>query len=373
MLSLKLSEAITASGYRLLYMPSVFCRYKVSRCTSKQHVNEEINKTKITVVIPNYNGEKYIRGCLDSLIAERKTDQTPEFKILVVDNGSDDRSREILDSYKCDEGMDIILLNKNTGFCHAVNKGIKASNTPYVILLNNDTKVKTGFIKNLYSAIQENDKIFSVSSQMLMWDKPELIDDAGDYYCALGWAFARGKGRPATDYDRRKKVFSACGGAAIYRKSVFDEIGLFDERHFAYLEDLDIGYRARINGYLNYYEPAARVLHYGSASTGSRYNNIKTALAAANSVYVIAKNMPLLQIILNFPLLSAGYLIKFIFFCRKKMGIRYLKGVISGITKSLDSEGRKHKVPFKISNFPHYIVVQIELYLNILCLFIKKS
>ena len=86
---------------------------------------------------------------------------------------------------------------------------------------------------------------------MLMWDKPEMVDDAGDRYCVLGWAYARGKGKAASLYNDAAEVFSACGGAAIYRKTVFEEIGYFDEAHFAYLEDLDIGYRARIYGYRN--------------------------------------------------------------------------------------------------------------------------
>jgi GT2 family glycosyltransferase len=380
-LGLKLSEAVREKGYRLIYMPEDCHRYikgiKSSRQTPRSGrmngtaTQKEQGKTKITVVIPNYNGEKYLKGCLDSLLCEKSVKGTPDFKIIVVDNGSAGADREILSTYG--DKITTIMLNKNTGFCHAVNVGIKASDTPYVILLNNDTKVKSGFILNLYRAIIRNNKIFAVSAKMLMWDRPELIDDAGDYYCALGWAFARGKGEPAYRYNKRKKVFSACGGAAIYKKNIFDEIGLFDERHFAYLEDLDIGYRAAIKGYLNYYEPSAEVLHYGSASTGSRYNNIKTELAAANNVYVIAKNMPVLQILLNLPFLLVGFVIKFIFFSRKGMGGLYVKGLCKGLKKSFDSDGRKHKIPFKISCLPHYIVLQAELYLNILRRFIKKS
>lgn len=318
---------------------------------------------KITVVIPNYNGEKYLEGCLQALENERQCPQTPEFEILVVDNGSTDGSAEAAAEHFSD--IKTIFLKKNTGFCHGVNVGIQKSQTPYVILLNNDTKVKTGFIKNLYFAIEKNPNIFSVSAKMLMWDNPELIDDAGDYYCALGWAYGRGKGKPARSYEKSAKVFSACGGAAIYRRSILEEIGLFDENHFAYLEDLDIGYRARIQGYQNLYEPKAQVLHFGSASTGSRYNAKKTVLAASNSVYVIAKNMPLLQILCNLPFLCLGFLVKFLFFCKKGMGILYLKGLWKGFRRSVSSEGKSRKVPFCLKNLKHYLRIQVELWGNL--------
>ncbi|MBQ4536162.1 MAG: glycosyltransferase [Lachnospiraceae bacterium] len=331
--------------------------------------------SEITIVIPNYNGIKYLEDCLNSIMMQ--TDDAPEFEVLIVDNGSTDGSRELLVkleqetalSGRVNKGRNLIrniLLEENTGFCHAVNVGIEASQSPYVLLLNNDTKIKTGFIKNLYNAIQTNDRIFSVSSKMLMWDKPELLDDAGDYYNALGWAFARGKGKLAAKYNQRANIFSACGGASIYRKAVFEEIGLFDEAHFAYLEDLDIGYRARIAGYRNIYEPGAEVLHYGSASTGSRYNEWKTERAAANSIYVISKNMPILQILLNLPLLFAGFLIKWLFFCKKKMGKLYLKGLKNGFVRCFSAEGREKKVRFRCENFKNYVIIQIELWINLI-------
>ena len=196
--------------------------------------------SEITVVIPNYNGMKYLAECMTSLCREQQN--APGYEVLIIDNASVDGSVEYLQKEWCGEGVRLISLPENTGFCHAVNLGIREAKTPYVILLNNDTKAEAGFVRGLYDAIRENEKIFSVSAKMLMWDRPELIDDAGDRYCVLGWAYSRGKGRPAADYDKSVPVFSACGGAAIYRRSVFEEIGYFDEEHFAYLEDLDIGY-----------------------------------------------------------------------------------------------------------------------------------
>ena len=326
--------------------------------------------SEITVVIPNYNGMKYLPGCMTSL-CERQED-APEYEVLIIDNASVDGSVEYLQKEWCGEGVRLISLPENTGFCHAVNLGIREAKTPYVILLNNDTKAEAGFVRGLYDAIRENEKIFSVSAKMLMWDRPELIDDAGDRYCVLGWAYSRGKGRPAADYDKSVPVFSACGGAAIYRRSVFEEIGYFDEEHFAYLEDLDIGYRARIYGYENRYEPKAAVLHYGSASTGSRYNPRKTLLASANSIYVIGKNMPLLQCILNLPFFWLGFGIKFLFFCKKRMGKLYLKGLAAGLKRSVGTTGRQHKVPFRWHHLGNYVKIQWQLYFNVFRILMKS-
>lgn len=322
---------------------------------------------KITVVIPNYNGIKFLPECLDALY--RQDQDTPPYRVLVVDNGSRDGSCELLRERFPQTSL--IELPENTGFCHAVNVGIEASETPYVILLNNDTKVKSGFVKNLFFSIEQKKDAFAVSAKMLMWDREDLVDDAGDRYCVLGWAYARGKGKPAGRYDRPCRVFSACGGAAIYRRSVFEEIGLFDELHFAYFEDIDIGYRARIYGYHSYYEPSAEVIHYGSASSGSRYNQWKTGMAAANSVYIIAKNMPFLQQIWNFPFLFVGFFLKFLFFVKKGLGICYLRGLLKGCRRSLSKEGRARKVRFSAVRLGSYLAIQWQLYANTLK-FLKK-
>ena len=160
---------------------------------------------EVTVVIPNYNGMKYLPECMASL--RQGQENAPEYEVLIIDNGSADGSVEYLDSEWCrkkeapaEEGgkpqVRLIALPENTGFCHAVNLGIREARSPYVILLNNDTRVEAGFVKGLYDAIRKDEKIFSVSAKMLMWDKPELLDDAGDRYCVLGWAYSRGKGRP---------------------------------------------------------------------------------------------------------------------------------------------------------------------------------
>lgn len=311
---------------------------------------------EVTVVIPNYNGRAYIEQCLNAL----RKQSISTFDVLIVDNGSTDGSRELIES--CYTEARLISYKENYGFCKAVNEGILCAETPYVILLNNDTEVEEQFVEELLKAIKRSPCIFSCGAKMLDFYQRDIVDDAGDFYCALGWAFARGKGKNDKNYNQYGKVFAACAGAAIYRKSVFEEIGYFDERHFAYLEDMDIGYRARIYGYENRFTPSARVYHMGSATSGSRYNELKVRLSARNNIYLIYKNMPILQIILNFPFILIGILIKQMFFIRKRLGCAYFFGILKGIIYCK----RENKVKFRVKHLPNYIKIQLELWQNML-------
>lgn len=314
---------------------------------------------KSTIIIPNYNGMKFIENCMKALERETST----KYHICIVDNGSTDGSREWVEE-NCPYAQ-LIALGENTGFCGAVNAGIKASRTPYVILLNNDTEVEYGFVKELEKALEAEKKSFSVSAKMIdMYDK-NILDGAGDLYCALGWAFALGKGKTVKDnYTRPQEIFSACGGAVIYKKDILDKIGIFDENHFAYLEDCDLGYRAQIFGYRNYYTPNAVVYHAGSGVSGSRHNEFKVSLSSKNSIYLIYKNMPLWQIVLNLPFLIPGFLVKYLFFLKKGLGHTYSKGLWKGIKLSISEEGRKRKVSFSWSRLLNYFRIQGKLWIN---------
>lgn len=313
---------------------------------------------KTTVVIPNYNGQAFLKDCLSSL---------GNVPVIVVDNGSADGSVDFIKEHY--PQVNLICNQENKGFCAASNQGIEAVETPYVFLLNNDTKVDPSCIAKLEACMESDEKIFSVQAKMLQMANPELIDDAGDFYCALGWAFARGKGKNRELYNRRDNLFAACGGAVLYRKEYLKITDVFDENHFAYLEDIDLGYRARINGLKNLIEPEAIVYHVGSGATGSRYNKFKVDLSSRNSVYLFCKNMPLLQLVLNLPFLLLGILVKWMFFVRKKMGKAYIQGVMNGLKLGTSKEGRARHVAFKFSNLGHYLRIQLELWGNIFRMF----
>lgn len=315
-----------------------------------------MSEIRSTILIPNYNGIRYIEKCLTSLREE------PAW-VIVVDNGSTDGSRELVQEKF--PGIRMIALDKNYGFCKAVNRGMEDVRTTYIILLNNDTVAEPGFVKSLEAAMDSDKCAFSGAAQMVNMAHPELIDDAGDYYCALGWAFAAGKDKAREDYGVPGEIFSACGGACIYRRQILARIGMLDENHFAYLEDVDLGYRARIYGYRNLYVPEAVVRHAGSASSGSRYNAFKAEQTARNSVYLAYKNMPPAQLLLNLPFLLTGMFIKQLFFIKKGMGGSWFKGVLKGVRLCLSPEGRKRRVRFERKRLGAYIRIQWELWRNI--------
>lgn len=305
-----------------------------------------------TIIIPNYNGLAFLKSCLKALSGQTAKD----FAILVVDNGSTDGSAEWLQN----EGIRSVFLSENTGFSGAVNVGIRACDTPYVILLNNDTEPEPGYVEALERAITRSERIFSVSSRMLQSREPSLLDDAGDMYTVLGWAFQRGTGRPEKKYRRPCRVFAACAGAAIYRRALFDTLGLFDENHFAYLEDMDMGYRARLYGYDNLYCPQAAVRHVGSGTSGSKYNSFKVRLTARNSLYLNYKNMRSWQLLLNAPFLLLGFFVKYLFFFKRGFGKDYLAGLREGLS-TLSSCRR---VPVFKGRLRAEMGVQLELILG---------
>lgn len=316
---------------------------------------------EVSVIIPNYNGKKYLKNCLDAMARQVYRD----FEVILVDNGSEDGSVEYLQEYY--PWVRLIALPKNTGFCGGVNAGIRASKSPYVLLLNNDTIAEKYFIKNLAAAMKRHPNACSCQGKMMQLSDKSKMDDGGNYYCALGWAFADGKGRSEVNYTKEKQIFSSCAGAAIYSRKILNEIGYFDEAHFAYLEDLDVGYRARLYGYENWFCPKARVYHAGSGTSGSRYNLFKVRYSSRNNVYLIYKNMPLLQIIWNFPLLLLGFSCKALFFATKGFGREYLAGIKNGILLSKEHPDKK----VKIRRPGTYFRNQWELYKNIIK-FLKK-
>ncbi len=309
---------------------------------------------RVSVVVPNYNGIAFVERCFKALIKD-----APKAELLLVDNGSTDGSREL--TARRFPQVRIIALKENYGFCRAANEGMKAASSPYVILLNNDTEVLPGFTKALVSALQLEPRAFSAGAKMIQLHHPEKIDDAGNFYCALGWAFARGKDKSVEYYEEPDEIFAACGGAVIYRKAVFERIGYLDESHFAYLEDIDLGWRAKTAGWKNIYAPEAKVLHVGSGTSGSRYNEFKVSLSSRNSIYLAYKNMPALQLFINLPFLLAGFGIKYLFFVKKGFGKTYRKGLKEGLLMCR----REKKVKFCWKNLPCYGKIQLELWMNI--------
>lgn len=278
---------------------------------------------KATVVIPNLNGAGWLKDSIESVWAQTMQD----FELIVVDNGSTDESLEIARSYQGRPGYILIENKTNTGFSCAVNQGIRMAKGEYVALFNNDAFAEPDWLENLIAAAEQDPKIFGVSSLMIRHFERELADDAGDYVTLLGFACKRGDGLRWQRYQKPGRVFSACGGAALYRKSILDEIGLFDENFFAYFEDVDISWRANSLGYKNVYCPTARCYHIAGATTGAvRYNPFKSIQSGRNSILLPYKNQPVVMLVVNFIPMLLGYLLKVIMFRHRGFGNDYAKG-----------------------------------------------
>ena len=251
--------------------------------------------SQISVIIPNYNGSEYLKGCLDSL--QNQTMQ--DFDICVVDDCSTEGSlQDLVYSYP---RARYIARSQNGGFAATVNTGIKATTAPFIILLNNDTTVATDFVEKLYKAIEPRPSCFSVQAKLVQM------------------------------YNQRQG---------------FELFGLFDELHYCYLEDIDIGYRAKLYGFYNFYEPTAICYHAGSASSGSQYNEFKVKLSARNTIYLAYKNQLLWQKVVTAPMMWLGRQIKRSFFAKKGLLKAYNDGIKEGRELIKTSEAMEHKVNF---------------------------
>ena len=314
---------------------------------------------KATIVIPNINGKGWLRDSIESIYAQTEQD----FDLIVVDNGSTDESLAQARSYCTRPNFTLIENGRNTGFSYAVNQGIARAQSKYVVLFNNDAFAEPTWLAELLRTAEADPRIFAVSSLMLRYYEPELADDAGDYVTLLGFACKRGDGLRASRYTKPCRIFSACGGAALYRKSILDEIGVFDELFFAYYEDVDLSWRANNAGYKNVLCPAAKCYHICGASTGAvRYNAFKSQQSGRNSILLPLKNEPLLMLVLNFIPLALGYLLKCYKFHKQGFGEAWDKGMHEAF--ALLKAGKLGKRPFRLKDLPNYILMELWMIWN---------
>lgn len=312
---------------------------------------------KASVIIPNLNGAGWLKDSIDSIYTQTVTD----FELIVIDNGSEDESLDIARCYKKNNNYTLIENNKNTGFSYAVNQGIKIAQGEYVVLFNNDAFAEADFLKNLIKTAEEKPKVFAVQSLMIRHFERDLADDAGDYVTLFGFACKRGDGMYAKRYTKTQRIFSACGGASLYKKSVLDEIGFFDETFFAYFEDVDISWRANSLGYKNYICPDAKCYHICGATTGAvRYNNFKSIQSGRNSLLLPYKNMPFLMLLINLPALLLGYLLKIAVFSLRG----FPKYFVQGTKEAFKTFKIIKKPKFKFKNLPNYILIEAWLFID---------
>ena len=249
----------------------------------------------------------------------------------------------------------------------AMTAAIRKAKNEYIFSLNNDTEIEKGCITELIKVMSTDEMIFSCQAKMLQYKNKSLIDDVGDEYNILGWTKKTGEGKHRNDYVQPHEIFSSCAGAAMYRKSLLEKVGLFDDNFFAYMEDVDLAVRSQIMGYKNFSCPGAVVYHIGSATSGSRYNEFKVKTAARNNVWVVYKNLPIPLKILNFIFLFFGFLMKYIFFLKKGFGPIYLEGLREGLKRRSEIQ----KVNFQSENTKNYLKLEYKLIINAVK-FLKK-
>lgn len=243
-----------------------------------------INSILFSIVIPNWNGSRFLPVCLESL---RRQTYAP-IEVIIVDNASSDGSQDLIKREYA--WVKLIELPTNTGFTGACNAGMQAARGDIVSLLNNDTEVDTNWAAAVLDAFARHPEVGSVASKMLLFDKRDHLHTAGDYFTIDGRAGNRGVWqKDVGQYEREEIVFSACGGSSAYRRVMLDQIGLLDNDFFFSGEDVDLGWRVNLSGWRCLYTPAAIVYHHLSATGGGVTASFYDG---RNLIFILVKNLP---------------------------------------------------------------------------------
>ncbi len=238
----------------------------------------------VSVVVPNWNGAVHLPDCLESLRRQTWRD----FEVIVVDNASSDDSLALL--ARDYPEVRVLALAENRGFAGACNVGIEAARGAFIALLNNDTEADPHWLAEVVAAFERHPRAGMVASKMLLFDQRDTFHTAGDFYRLDGLPGNRGfLERDEGQYDREEPVFSACGGSAVYRRAMLEEIGLLDEDFYFSCEDLDLGWRAQLAGWQCIYAPRAVVYHKLSATGGGVTASFYTG---RNFIYLLVKDLP---------------------------------------------------------------------------------
>jgi len=244
------------------------------------------------VVVVNWNRRDLLKECLQSL---KQQQVNQPFEVVVVDNGSDDGSLEmVLSESQGNPLVQVVLLrnSENRGFCAANNQGFAASDSEFVALLNNDAEADPGWLTTLAGAFVGRPEVGMAASKIVVYEDPRRIDKVGHLIYPDGQNRGRGTGElDEGQYDRVEEVLWPDGCAAMYRRSMLDEIGGFDEDFFAYADDAELGLRARIAGWKCLYMPQAVVRHHRGATLGLRSSR-RLELIERNRVLLAVKLFP---------------------------------------------------------------------------------
>jgi GT2 family glycosyltransferase len=280
---------------------------------------------RVDLIILNWNGRRFLEPCLEAVRAQTYRD----FQIWIVDNGSTDGSVAFIQTRYPQARL--IVNASNRGFAAANNQAIRAGTAEYVATLNNDTEVEPAWLGALVHAMDTHPRVGMCASKMLFAGNQTIINSAGIVIDRVGIAWDRSGGqRDDSREDKRQFVFGACAGAALYRRAMLDEIGLFDENFFAYLEDVDLAWRAQWAGWQSLYVPQARLYHRHSA-TAKEGSPFKNHLLGRNKVWLIAKNYPAPHIWAYLPLIVGYDLASVTYAVLARRDLSPLRGRLAGL------------------------------------------
>ncbi len=255
----------------------------------------------VTVVVVNYNGGEYLRGCLASLKRQTFTD----FEVIVVDNASTDASLAL--ATECPERCTVLRQDRNLGFAEGNNVGARVGKGRWLALLNPDAVAEPGWLAAMLDAADKRPTHRMIAClQISLHDKTRL-DGAGDCYLAYGFAWRGGFGHPMAHAPTAGECFAPCGAAALYPRDLFLESGGFEERYFCYHEDVDLAFRLRLIGERCQFVPGAVVRHAGSAIAG-RSSDFAVFHGMRNGIWTYVRNMPGWLLLLTLPVWLMGSL-----------------------------------------------------------------
>lgn len=277
---------------------------------------------QVTFVIPNWNGAERLPGLLDALAVQSH----PLERVIIVDNGSSDDSVSVAKN----AGATVIELSKNTGFSHAVNRGIEEANTEWIGVMNNDVAPERDWLANLL-AKAESAKASFATGKLLDAAAREQVDGSFDAICRGACPWRCGQGRPDSAlWNQGREIRFAPLTAALFRADVFERVGLLDEQFESYLEDVDLGIRCACAGLTGIYAPEAIAYHTGSATLG-RWHPDTVYKIARNQLLLIAKHYPSKWILrYGWPILVAQLLWGFIAL-RHGTLLAYFRGKLDGL------------------------------------------
>ncbi len=285
---------------------------------------------RISIIIITYNANDLLRDCLRAL--ERQS--LRDFEIVIVDNASSDSSlyeiRGFLKGASIASRVKLISSERNLGFAGGNIEGLRHAEGEYIALLNNDTEPHEKWLEELVKAIETSPKIGICASKMLVYGS-DIIDSAGVEFSTALKGFGAGEGQNSFLYNERKYIFGACGGAALVRKKMINEVGFLDEDFFLIHEDIDLNFRAQLNGWKVLYAPAAIVYHKVRSSIG-HMSDMAVYYTLRNSVFVRLKNVPFAIFIRCFPEYIIWSLMEFVYFAIRHRRLRsYLKAKLDAI------------------------------------------